>query len=541
MPISQKQYPVRFTPRGLSDAFDSTDAFVGACQSLQNLVFDQSNPEIVISRPGASQIANFSGFTTPGVISVHETVGGFTYGMIATGRNAGKDEPFVYNHTTGLFVNVSGVTAGNSPTSPNTSTVAPWTPPTVASVGALILITHPGFTGTGTNFFGVLDITNPATPAWSSQNTGTNVLPSVPLAVANFNNRAYFVCGNQTFFTDVLSLVRTNATNALTIGDASMITALCGLPVQTTSSGVVAALMVFKADQIWQITGDLVGGTLALNFISLTIGCSAPRSIANSPLGTYFVSNSGPMLISQVVGLLPVIYSGQQLAADIIAPFQNAQVPSRISGSYAGNVYRVCVNTIIKGVQSINDYWFDEKKRRWTGPHTFEHDCASQFSDYFILVSNANPAQLIKSQCYPDTSSVYTDLGVSTMGTMQSASLPKTDNMSEKQVVESTIELSSAGSSALYNITAQNSVGDTLNSVFISTPAAGKLWGSNFWGDGSKWTSSINVVKVYTIPWTMPLVFSKLQLQVQVSAGASISIGTAFFRYQDLGYTNSGG
>jgi len=41
MPIADS-VPVRFTPKGLADAYDATDVFPGACRKLSNLVFDQS-------------------------------------------------------------------------------------------------------------------------------------------------------------------------------------------------------------------------------------------------------------------------------------------------------------------------------------------------------------------------------------------------------------------------------------------------------------------------------------------------------------------
>src|SRR5258707_5562883 len=144
MPIAKKQYPVRFTPRGLVDAFDATDKFPGACVSLSNLVFDQSNPEIMVSRPGVGNpVTSFAGFDSPGFVSVHITVGSVTYGMIASAKNAGKDEPFAYDNAASAFIAITGVNNANSPTSPATS--GAWTPPTMASVGRFIIVTHPGF------------------------------------------------------------------------------------------------------------------------------------------------------------------------------------------------------------------------------------------------------------------------------------------------------------------------------------------------------------------------------------------------------------
>lgn len=528
------EYPARFTPRGLCDAFDATDKFAGACIGLGNLIFDQANPEIMVSRPGVVPIYAFGDFTTPGAISVQTTVGSVTYGMIATGRNAGKDEPFAYDHAAGAFIAVSGVTNANSPTSQ--ATTGAWTPPTIASVGVYIIVTHPGFPG-GASKFGIFDITNPAAPAWSATDTATNGLPSVPVAVANFGNRAYFACTNTLPYTDVLSLTRTAPTQALTIGDASRITALSGLPVQTTSSGVVQALMVFKAFQVWQVTGDAATSNLAQNFISITVGCSAPRSIVPAPLGLYFASVAGPRIIDQFGVLRDVLHSADG-EPDVQVPFQNAVVPSRMAAGYSGSIYRVCMETMVRGVQGFNDYWFDEHRRRWTGPHSFSYDCVSQLGNYFVIVSNANPGKLYKSESLPSAASVYADDGTAITATLQSSTFPKTGHMAMKQVVESTQELASNASPTSYQITALDDLGNTLNSCQISILPAGGLWGSVVWG-AFTWASSLNIPTTYEVPWTVPLVFKKMALYVTATATTALSLGTFYALFRDAGYTNN--
>lgn len=536
MPIAQRQFPVRFTPRGLVDAFDATDKFPGACIALINLIFDQANPEIMVSRPGVTPITSFAGFITPGVVSVHTTIANRTYGLIASGRNAGKDEPFSYDHTTGTFDVVTGITNPNSPTTQPTT--GAWTPPTMAVVGTNLIVTHPGFPGAGT-MFGVFNISNPAAPAWSAGDTATNGLPSIPTAVANFNNRAYFACGQFLPYTDVLTLTRTSGTQALTIGDTSSITALFGLPIQTTSSGVTQALLVFKAFQVWQVTGDAIGSTLAQNYLSLTIGTSAPRSLANSPNGCYFAANGGPYIVDLLGVVRPVTHGGtMEESPDIQIPFQGAQVPSRIAGGYTGTIYRVCIDTTIRNVESTNDYWFDEHRRRWTGPHSFSYDCASQLGTFFVLASNATPGILFKSQIVPDSTSVYTDNSVTTTGTVSSSTFPKTGHMTEKQVVESTQELSASGSSNAYAINAVDDQGNQLDATQIIVAQAGKAWGSFVWGDGTLYTSTMNIPHVYNVPWTKPLVFKKMGLNITAPATSSLSVGTFFARYQDLGYVN---
>jgi len=541
VPIRNGQ-PVRFTPKGICDAFDATDAFAGACQALQNLVFDQANPELVVSRPGVgTALTTFSSFTTPTFVSVHVTIGTMVYGMVSTGRNPGNDEPFAYNLLTQTFITISGVTGANTPASPSSNPATPWTPPTMTVVSTKILVTHPGFSGVGANFFGVIDITTPATPAWSSANLATNPLPSVPTSVANFNNRAYFSCQNVDFFSDPLvPTTRTNATQSVTLGDPTPITAQSGLSIQTTSSGVTGALVVFKGSSIWQITGDAATNNLAVNYISLTTGCSAPRSVVQATFGVAFVGVDAPYVLNFLGVLSAMSHTpGNGGSADVQVPFQNAATPSRIAASFSGNIYRVCVATTVQGVAGTNDYWYDIRRNRWTGPHTFSYDCASEFGNSFILSGSAQGAALYQSQSIPGLTSVYNDAGTNLTSHLRSSSFPKTGHMAQVQVVESTIELSSSGLSTNYNLTALDGAYNTINSTFVMTPASGTFWGVGVWGS-FLWASASNIPKVYNIPWSIPLVFQKMSIDVMVTSSQSVSIGTFFARYADTGYTNQG-
>jgi hypothetical protein len=546
MPIP-KNYPIRFTPKGLSDAFDATDTFPGACQTLQNLVFDQANPELVSARPGVgAALTSFAGFTSPGFISLQVTLGTLTYGMIATSRNAGHDEPFCYDNVAGTFITISGVTSGNTPTSP--ATTGPWTPPTMTVVGIKIIITHPGFSGTGANFFGVIDITTPAAPAWTSSNLATNALPGVPTSVANFNNRAYYSIGNKLYYSDVLvPLTATNAGQSLTVGDNTAITAQAGLPIQTTSSGVVGALVVFKPAQIWQITGDaaITSNPLSENYLTLTVGCISPRSIVPTSFGLAFVGIAGPFFLNPLGAVLPLNNKlGDGSPADLQAPFQNTTSPTRIAAGFQGNIYRVCVPTLTATGAATNDYWYDLYRRRWSGPHTFPYDCVSMVSGntigfYFLLSSASYPGALYRGLAQPQSGITpeYDDLGVPLQTILQSSSFPKTGHMAEKQVIESTLELSSTGVGVSYNVTALNSLGNAAGTAAIATQNVGGIWGSNIWGDGTLWVSAKKTPSVYTVPWSAPVVFKKFSLNIQATAVNSLSIGTFYARYQDCGYT----
>jgi hypothetical protein len=109
--------------------------------------------------------------------------------------------------------------------------------------------------------------------------------------------------------------------------------------------------------------------------------------------------------------------------------------------------------------------------------------------------------------------------------------------MSEKQVVESTIELSTAGASVTYHITALDDQGTTLDATTLVVATTSSIWGGFLWGLGL-WSASINIPHVYTIEWNIPLVFQKMAIQVSGTSSSNIRIGTFFARWQDLGYMN---
>lgn len=150
MPIRRSK-PFTFKPKGVTDTVDGTNSEAGSMQSLQNLTLNASTNDTWVPRPGSVQLTAFASFNTPGFVSALFTVGDLAYGMIASGRNPGKDEPFVYNLLLNTFETVTGITAANTPTSPATS--GDWTPPIMQVIGSKIVVTHPGFAGGAPGFF----------------------------------------------------------------------------------------------------------------------------------------------------------------------------------------------------------------------------------------------------------------------------------------------------------------------------------------------------------------------------------------------------
>lgn len=525
-------YPVPFVPEGITDAGDMDNSFPGACSSLQNLMFDPSNSKSVVGRPGVGlPITEFAGFTSPTFVSLQGVIGTYVFGMVSTGRTAGYDEPFCYDLINNVFVTISGVTSSNVPASLPTS--GAWTPPAMAVIGTKIVITHTGFSGTGSNFFGVIDISTPSTPAWSANNVGTYALTAVPSFVANFNNRAYFVIKNQLWYTDVLNpLNATNANQALTLGDNTTITALDGLPITTTSAGVLGALIVFKPSQIWQVTGDAT--TLAQNFMSLSIGTSAPRSVSHTRDGTIFMGPDGHYLVN-LYGLILPLAAGQAQFQDLRIPFTNATTPSRVASAYCGLVYRTSLKTTLYSIAVNYDYWFDTRKMRWCGPHTFPYDCASAWGENTILSGSQYGAKLFLSSVNDTQADItYSDNGVTEVFELVSAALPSQRHMQVKQVVETMGELNSKSSNT-FAITIYNESNAILATAQVKTLANTGTWGASFWGSFN-WESQIRVEPPYSIDWNQPAVFNKMYFSVSSSSGVDVSIGPFFFRYQDTGY-----
>jgi hypothetical protein len=166
--------PYTFKPTGLSDTADASDAFEGAMASLSNLIPAADTDKAWVPRPAAVSISAFPGFNTPGFVSAALVIGNIEYGMVASARNAGHDEPYVYNIATNTFLTVTGITAGNTPTSP--ATTGAWTPPIMAVVGTRVIVTHPGFPG-GAVKFGWFDISSFSYSGTTTTN-GTTTLTS---------------------------------------------------------------------------------------------------------------------------------------------------------------------------------------------------------------------------------------------------------------------------------------------------------------------------------------------------------------------------
>lgn len=546
--------PIRWSPTSVTDSADGTNAEKGAMAGLINLVSDPTTARCLVPRPASIELTNFTGFTAPGFVSCLYVTNNLAYGMIAgtAGGFAGHDIPFVYDLVNEVFITVSGITFANTPTSaPSTG---PWTPPTMAIISTKVMTTHPGFAGSA-NVIGWIDISTPAAPVWQAGNTTTNTLPSVPTSVANFNNRAYYAIGNMLYFSDSLIPTQmTNASQAITLGDTSPIVAQSGTPLtSTTVGGAIQALIVFKNNLIYQVTGDFAftpgsSGALTLSAIDVAVGTFSPLSVTPTPQGLAFIAPDGLRFVlttAQVTDAVGIEGDG------VAIPFINATYPSRTAAAYNEGVLRISTITnynpisqfFAGGPTNAVEYWFEISKKKWLGPHTFPFSLVQAYNNTFVTTPISVSNSLWQSDVIPNVNSVYsTESGSLNTWNYITSLLPETSEMALNALIEATIGIAPGQNTGGYNVTIldQNYNDITPNGPVTITPVVSTtIWGSFLWGVG-KWGGGSLGITQYQIPLTQPVVFKQCYVLISGTAAYGQRIDNLDMRYQPLGYLTDG-
>lgn len=532
--------PLVHSPVGLSDALDDTNVFPGAMSSLVNLIPDPSTKNLWQCRPAGIVSADFvaGGFSSPAFVSALFIQGTKAFGMIATARNAGHDEPFAFDFISGTFTTVSGVTNGNTPLSPSTS--GAWAPPTMDLIGVNLVVTHPGFSGVGGVMFGWFDLTDITAPVWHGGNTLTTLLPSPPTAVKQFFNRAYFIVnppGAQpaAYLTDVLTLTITDPTHIITFGDNVMLTAIGALPLNSQlTGGVIQSLIIFKgAAQMWQITGDvaLTSNPLNVNSMNVATGTLAPNTICPTSKGLAFVAPDGLRVI-QFNGTItdPVGDAG----SGITVPFVYSVEPSRMVAAAGGRVLRLSVQNGNAPGTPNQEYWYDIPRGCWSGPHSFPASQIKPYNNTFIMAPIGVNAKLFQSDTAQSTISTYTENGAQMAFNWTTSMLPDNNQMSEIAMVETTLYMAlTAGNPIQCSAVDQNAA--ILDSVNVLSTGSGTIWGAFIWGQ-ALWQGAQNALYPRQLKWHIPIVFRRLSIMAQGLCAAGFKIGQLQLRYQILGY-----
>ena len=540
----RKSRPVSWKIAGLSDAVSADLGFPGCMISLSNLVPDPGAKGLWVCRPAAAKLTDFYAFSNPGFISCQLIIGTRIYGMIASSRNAGRDEPFVYDIPSGLFITVTGVTSANTPVSPATS--GDWIPPTMSLVGGKILVAHQGFDEGSGYFFGVLDINNPAAPAWSAGTlTGAVVLPAKPISIALYSGRAWYAVENALVFSDTTNPTNCTAgTQVITLGTNQTITAMAGMPlVNQTQGGIIQALTVFTGSYlIYQITGDAALSNLALNQLQVATGTYSQNSICSTPQGLCFVSPEGVRFIAPT-GLVsdPLGVGGQGLNRI----FDYVAISTRIALAYAGDVIRFNIpNTYATGTV-LYEFMYHLSRKVWSGPHTFPASLVSGFGNSFIISPVGVLGELHRSNVVPTSFDVYVENGTRMEWQLVTPLLPAADDMVMHEVIEQTIGL--AGSTADdYTFAFVDELNNTIAATSIThttdpnSPVAA-IWGTAIWGDfvwGNTDPGRYNIgYSTFQLAYNEPIVFKQAFFTGNGPASSGLKIGGVNTRVKELGYT----
>lgn len=530
--------PGPWSPKGLTDSIEAGAAFDGAMTSLANLIPFPGANNIWVARPASVQQTAFAGFSSPGFISCMKLVGSNIYGLIASSRNPGQDEPFAYSLATGLFTTITGITVNNTPVSPPST--GNWTPPTVDIVGSKVLFTHPGFNFGGGFFFGVLDISTPTAPVWSAGNlTGAIQFTALPTVVAQFNGRAYWAQGNALVFSDTNNPTNCSFGNqVLTFGFNLPIIAVGGLPLTSQlQGGTIQSLIVFvDTEFIFQLTGDAAissgTGILTLNQLQITAGTFSQNSIASMPQGLAFAGVDGIRVVNFSGAVSePIGANGQ----GITLPFYFTLVPSRVQLSYGADVLRVSLqNSLIAG-NLQQEFFYHTSKQAWSGPHSFPASMIEPFGSQFVIAPVGINGKLFLSSAVPIPSAVYTENGVPLAFNFATPLLPNTNEMAEFTVQEHTINMA-LNNMDIYTASFLNQQGSTIgDSYLIQGAGAATIWGGFLWGS-APWLGTSQRYACLPINWDAPPVFKRAQFQLTGPCSGALMIGQTDMRMQRLGY-----
>lgn len=550
--------PLPWRAKGISDTLDGSTAFTGAMMSLSNLIPDPSTANLWQCRPAAQVIANFggafssgfsSGFSTgffgglpAGFISCFKVVGNLVYGMAADPQVPGYDGPFCFNLMTLQTVPVTGTqNATTLPTSPPTT--GTWIPPQMDVIGSKLMVAHSGFSGVAGNYIGWFDLTTPTAPVWNAGTLttvgGGSTFTVAPIAVAQFSGRAYYIHNLMqqpaVLFSDPLSPTTFTSvaasTNVLTFNDNEQLTAFGKLPLNNQLGGIIQALMVFKdQSNIFQITGDPLTGNLSVNALNCACGTSAPNSIASTPKGIVFMAADGFRLIDFVAHVSdPIGNDGK----GICVPFIYSVVPSRVCAACNASVVRISVQNGNAVGSPSQEFWYDFSRQIWSGPHTFPASLIQPYNQTFIMAPIGIVGSLWQSDFFQSSVSTFTENSVPLTWTWQTPLLPDTDQITNNEMHEGTLDLALQSTVGTVTVEALDQNGVEITSVTLSAAGSPTIWGAFIWG-AAPWGGASSALAPFTLPWPEPIVFARMSISASGNSAGGFRIGALHMRYQML-------
>jgi hypothetical protein len=241
----------------------------------------------------------------------------------------------------------------------------------------------------------------------------------------------------------------------------------------------------------------------------------------------------------------------------------------------------------------MQEYWYDVKRKGWTGPHTFPQNLILPYNSTFIEFSNSFAPGIWQSDVVQSASSTFEEPGViyytaedgvtlytdesgtndytaETTGTVVNyvaedgvtpyvtengsqdyiaegvagntieflyQTVPMTDfqNVYANTVFNSTVEFALPSNGITYLMVASDETFAPITQATLTAPAAVAIWGQFIWGL-ALWGATASGLRPLTIPWPIPIVFNRLSLSVSGDSSAGLKLGSFHMTAKKLKY-----
>jgi hypothetical protein len=269
-----------------------------------------------------------------------------------------------------------------------------------------------------------------------------------------------------------------------------------------------------------------------LNTHNVATGTLSPLSLTTTPKGLLFLAPEGFRLIDFNAAVSPPIgQSGQGISV----PFIYAYVPSRVIASANADVVRVSTQNSFATGNPQQEWWFDQARGIWHGPHTFPASLMQPWRSTFIMTPIGVGGSLWRSDIFQDLNSSFVENGAQMGYQWQTSLLPDAEQMAEFAMIETTINMALSLAQPLCTVTALNEQGFAYDQVSINAAGKPTRWGQFNWG-GASWLGDSNNLYPRAMPWHQPIVFRRLALSAVGLSSPAVQIGDMFMRYEMLPY-----
>jgi hypothetical protein len=493
--------------------------------NASNLNTITGNPNILGVQPGmlVTDGASVAAGTT--VVSTHVTIVNAVGSLTAGSTTATVTTDAL---STGMAVAGNGIAAGTTIGAIGSGTIV-LSQPALATIssqlffeGSIIALSQ-NLLSSGANLAMTISGGTPTAPLWGAGDTNQNNLPSVPLAVAQFNARAWFALGdNGIAFSDAglpCQISNATAVQALLPGNGLPVTCFGKLQLSNVLGGIVQGLIAFQSDaNMLQITGDPVTGDLRMNVLPVATGTHAPLAVFSSQLGVGFISPLGLRFVDFSGRVTePVGYRGQGISMPFVLannpPLGGPIAVSRICAACNGNTARI---TVQDRTGAAFEYWYHVNDKVFSGPHTCPASLIQMWTDTYLVAPWGHFALLRRSDDLPTLTSSYTEGGALLNWTAQSILLPDNQAGVMNTIVQSTVAMALP----------------TPNTVMVS-----------FTDEGGGQIDQITihgttgaVFQQFGMDWHLPLVFKQAQIAVSGPSSAQARLGSLYLQIRPLGY-----